>query len=203
MTPPRLAILLSGSGSTLQNFLDRRASGTFPSDIAVVIASRPDAYGLERAKIAGLPTVVETPKPRETHSERVFNHIKAANVDLVVLAGWMHLLTMPPEFALRVLNIHPSLLPAFGGRGMYGSKVHAAVHASGVKVTGCTVHFADDTYDTGPIIAQSCIAIQPGDTPARIAARVGELEREVYPAAVLRVAAGGWRLEGRRFVGGV
>ena len=198
MTPPRLAILLSGAGSTLQNFLDRRAAGLFPLDIAVVIASKPDAHGLARARLAGLPHAVETPSPRATHSERVFARIREAGADLVICAGWMHLLHIPADFQMRVLNVHPSLLPAFGGQGMYGPKVHAAVHASGVKVTGCTVHFADDTYDTGPIIAQGCVEIDDEDGPAEIGAKVMALERAVYPAAIVRVAGGGWRLEGRR-----
>lgn len=196
MTPPRLAILLSGPGTTLQNFLDRRAAGTFDAEIAVVIASRPDAYGLERARTAGLLTAVEI------DSRRVFDRVRASGAHLVVLAGWTRLLSIPPDYAMKVLNIHPSLLPAFGGRGMYGAKVHAAVHASGVKVTGCTVHFADDTYDTGPIIAQSCVSVSPSDTPADIAAKVAARERELYPEAILRLAAGAWRLDGRRFVTG-
>lgn len=202
MPPPRLAILLSGRGSTLQNLIDRRAAGDFPLDIAIVIASKPDAPGLARAERAGLATAVEVPGPRETHSERVFARVRAAGATLVVCAGWMHLLRIPDEFALKVLNIHPSLLPAFGGRGMYGAKVHAAVHASGVRVSGCTVHFADDTYDTGPVVAQGCVAVDPGDTPADIEAKVTALEREVYPAAILAVAAGGWKLVERRFAPG-
>ena len=201
MPPPRLAILLSGRGSTLQNLIDLRAAGRFPLDLALVVASRPDAPGLGRARDAGLAHAVEPPGPRETHSERVFARVRESGATLVALAGWMHLLRIPDDFRRRVLNVHPSLLPAFGGRGMYGGRVHAAVHASGAKVTGCTVHFADDTYDTGPVVAQACVGIGDADTPEAIAAKVGALEREVYPRAILRVAAGGWRLEGRRFVG--
>lgn len=196
--PFRLAVLLSGNGSTLQNLLDARAAGSLPADVAVVVSSRPDAYGLERAKRANVPTAVEPPKPKATLSERVFSHARAANADLVVLAGWLHLLTIPDDFRLKVLNIHPSLLPAFGGPGMYGRHVHEAVFAAGVRVSGCTVHFADDTYDTGPIVAQVPADVADCRTPDEVAARVAASERLAYPAAVARVLGGGWWVSGRR-----
>lgn len=199
---PRLAVLLSGSGTTLQNLLDRRAAGTFAADITLVVGSRPDAHGLERAVAAGIATAVERPTPPATFSERVFGLVRAAGADLVILAGWLHLLPIPADFRHRVLNIHPSLLPAFGGRGMYGRHVHAAVFAAGVKVTGCTVHFADDAYDTGPIVAQAAVDIAECDSAEQIAAAVFAAECEMYPAAITRVAAGGWRVEGRRVVFG-
>lgn len=196
--PFRLAVLLSGNGSTLQNILDARAAGTLPADVVVVVSSRADAYGLERARRADIPTAVEPPRPKATLSERVFAHARGAGADLVVLAGWLHLLTIPADFRLRVLNIHPSLLPAFGGPGMYGRHVHDAVFDAGVRVSGCTVHFADDTYDTGPIVAQHAADVADCRTPDEVAARVAAAERVAYPAAIARVLAGGWRVAGRR-----
>ena len=156
---PKLAVLVSGGGTTLQNLIDCIQNVELHASIEVVISSRPDAFGVERAKQARLPVQVITPQPRGDFSERVFAAIRAAKVDFVVMGGWLQLLPIPDDFRQRVLNIHPSLLPAFGGRGMYGHHVHEAVFASGVKISGCTVHFVDDTYDTGPIIAQRAIDI--------------------------------------------
>ena len=200
--PPRLAVLLSGGGTTLQNLLDQKAAGTFVADITLVVCSRPDAHGLVRAAAAGIPTAVERPTPPETVSDRVFGLVRAAGADLVVLAGWLHLLSIPDDFRHRVLNIHPSLLPAFGGRGMYGRHVHEAVFEAGVKVSGCTVHFADAAYDTGPIVAQTAVDIAECDSPDEVAAKVFAAACGTYPAAITRVAAGGWRVEGRRVVFG-
>ena len=126
--------------------------------------------------------------------------MRELNVDFVLLAGWLRLLAVPEDFRLRVLNIHPSLLPAFGGKGMYGRHVHEAALAAGVKVSGCTVHFVDDTYDTGPIIEQRAVDISGCATPEEVAKAVFAAECEAYPAAIARVAAGGWRLVGRRVV---
>lgn len=198
--PPRLAVLLSGNGSTLQNLIDRAADGRFPAHIVGVLSSRADAFGLERAKRAGIPTAVVERKPPDTHSARAFDVVRGWQPDLVILAGWMHLLSVPPEFRWKVLNVHPALLPAFGGKGMYGRHAHEAVLGYGAKVSGCTVHFVDDTYDTGPIIAQRTVPVLDADTPDTLAARVQEAEREAYPEAIRRIAAGGWRVDGRRVV---
>jgi folate-dependent phosphoribosylglycinamide formyltransferase PurN len=120
--------------------------------------------------------------------------------DLVCFAGWLHLLPIADDFRLKVLNIHPSLLPAFGGKGMYGHRVHEAVLAYGAKVSGCTVHYADDTYDTGPILVQKCVPVEEGDDPDTLAARVFTAECEAYPEAIRLIAAGRVRVEGRRVV---
>ena len=197
---PRLAVLASGGGTTLQNLLDRVAAGTLTAEIVGVVASRPDAFALQRARRAGVPTQVIGPTPRADFSERVFAAVRLLNVDYVLLAGWLQLLAVPDDFRLRVLNIHPSLLPAFGGKGMYGHHVHEAALAAGVKVSGCTVHFVDDTYDTGPIVEQRAVTIAACETPVEVAAAVYAAECEAYPAAIRRVAAGRWRLVGRRVV---
>ena len=200
MPAPRLAVLVSGGGSTLANLLAERAAGRFAADFALVLSSRPDAYALTRARAAGVPTAVEVGTPADTLADRVFARVRAADADLVILAGWLRLLAIPADFALRVLNIHPSLLPAFGGPGMYGLHVHRAAFAAGVRVSGCTVHFADATYDTGPIVAQTAVDVSRCDSPEAVAAAVFAAECATYPAAIARVAAGGWHLDGRRVV---
>ncbi len=191
---PRLAVLLSGSGSTLQNLIDRIADGRLSASIVGVASSRADAFGAERARRAGIPVVVE----RTT----VFDTLRAWRPDFVVLAGWLHLLRIPDDFTHKVVNVHPSLLPAFGGRGMYGRHVHEAVLASGARVSGCTVHFADDTYDTGPILHQAVVPVLDADTPDTLAERVQAAEREAYPDALAKLATGGWTVAGRRVVWG-
>ncbi len=184
---PRLTVLISGSGSTLQNLIERTSSGDLPASIVGVVASRAGIFGLARAERAGLSTCVVERKPAETFSERVFAALRETVPDLVILAGWLHLLTIPPDFENRVLNIHPSLLPAFGGAGMYGRRVHEAVLASGATVSGCTVHFADNAYDTGPIVLQREVPVLPDDTPDTLAARVQAAECEAYPDAIRRI----------------
>ena len=193
---PKLAVLISAGGTTMQNLIDRIADGRLSAAIVSVISSRADVLGVERARRAGLPVTVIERKPTAGFSDRVFAAVRAADPDLVILAGWLHLLSVPADFRHRVLNIHPSLLPAFGGKGMYGHRVHQAVLDSGAKVTGCTVHFADDSYDTGPIVVQKAVPVRDDDTAETLAARVYEAECEAYPEAIRRVAAGGWKVEG-------
>jgi phosphoribosylglycinamide formyltransferase 1 len=201
LRPVRLAVLISGGGTTLQNFLDRIAAGTLPAEIAVVVASRADAYGLERARRAGVPTVVVA---RKAHAdvERFNDALHAAlapfAVDLVVLAGFLSLFQPRARYAGRVMNIHPALIPAFCGPGFYGARVHEAVIESGVRVSGCTVHFADNQYDHGPIILQGTVPVLDDDTPDTLAARVHSVESELYPEAIRLWAAGRLRIEGRR-----
>ena len=188
MPPAKLAVLISGSGSTLQNLIDRIADGSLPATIVSVVASRRGILGIERAERVGLPVTVIERKPADTFSERTFAAIRESGADLVILAGWLHLLLIPADFENRVLNIHPSLLPAFGGPGMYGRHVHEAVLISGAKVSGCTVHFADNSYDTGPILLQREVPVLEGDTPETLAARVQAAECTAYPEAIRKVA---------------
>jgi formyltetrahydrofolate-dependent phosphoribosylglycinamide formyltransferase len=199
--PIRLAVLLSGNGSTLQNLLDRRAAGLFRADIAVVVANKAEAYGLTRARQAGIPAFVVERKAiasRDEFSARIFAHCREADVDLVCLAGFLQLLHIPEDFRQRVLNIHPALIPAFCGKGYYGLAVHRAALEMGVKVSGCTVHFADNEYDHGPIVTQRVVLVLDDDTPESLAARVLAAEFEAYPQAIEWFAQGRLRVVGRR-----
>ena len=199
--PIRLVALVSGGGTTLQNLIDLAAAGALPARIAGVVSSRADAFGVTRAERAGIPAgVVEASPRRATFADEVWAAVRTFAPDLVCFAGWLHLLPIPADFRHRVLNIHPSLLPAFGGKGMYGHHVHEAVLAYGARVTGCTVHFADDTYDTGPILVQTCVPVKDGDTPDTLAARVFQAECEAYPEAIRLIAEGKVTVQGRRVV---
>jgi phosphoribosylglycinamide formyltransferase-1 len=194
--PIRLAVLISGGGTTLQNLIDRIGDGRLAARIVGVVSSRADVRGVERAQQAGLPVaVVDRRRP-----EAVWDAVRQFGPDLVCLAGWLHLLPIPADFRQRVLNIHPALLPAFGGKGMFGRHVHEAVLAYGARVSGCTVHFADDTYDTGPILVQRCVPVLDGDDPDTLAARVFAAECEAYPEAIRLMAEGRVRIDGRRVV---
>jgi len=198
-SPLRLVTLISGGGTTLQNLIDQIAAGKLSAQIAGVVSSRADTFGLERARRAELATsVVEASPRRATFAEQVWAAVRDYTPDLVCFAGWLHLLPIPADFRHKVLNIHPSLLPAFGGNGMYGHHVHEAVLNYGAKVTGCTVHFADDTYDTGPILVQRCVPVKDGDNPDTLAARVFQAECEAYPEAIRLIAEGRVTVQGRR-----
>ncbi len=189
---PRLVVLLSGSGSTLQNLLDRCADGRLAATVAGVVSSRPDVFGVERARRARVPVVVAEKTGR---SEAAFAAARNWQADLVVCAGWIHLLKVPPDFRGRVLNVHPSLLPKFGGKGMYGRHVHEAVLAAGETESGCTVHLVDDTYDTGPVVLQARVPVLPGDTPDTLAERVQAAEREALPAGIAQFQVPGSRFQ--------
>lgn len=202
MKPPlRLAVLLSGSGTTLQNFLDRIAAGRLDARVVVVVSNKPGVHGLERARLAGIPAFVVDRKQCasvEEFSRQIFEHCRRCDAQLVCLAGFLQLIRVPDDFRNRVINIHPALIPAFCGKGMYGHHVHEAVLAAGAKVSGCTVHFADNQYDHGPIIVQRSVPVRDDDTPDTLAARVFEHECEAYPEAIRLFAEGRLRVEGRR-----
>jgi formyltetrahydrofolate-dependent phosphoribosylglycinamide formyltransferase len=199
--PLRLAVLLSGGGTTLQNLLDHAADGRLPARVVQVVSSNARAFGLTRARNAGVPTAVVERKACpsvEEFSRRVFDPCRAAAADLVCLGGFLQLLRIPPDFQFRVMNIHPALIPAFCGKSYYGLHVHRAALEAGVKISGCTVHFVDDEYDHGPIILQRTVSVLDDDTPETLAARVFARECEAYPEAVRLFAAGRLRVEGRR-----
>ena len=199
--PLRLAVLLSGGGTTLQNFLDHAADGRLPARVVQVVSSNPKAFGLVRAERAGVPTAVVERKAcpsREEFSRRLFEPCRVAGADLVCLGGFLQLLTVPDDYRGRILNIHPALIPAFCGKGFHGAHVHRAVLDAGVKVSGCTVHFVDDEYDHGPIVAQRAVPVLEDDTPETLAERVFAQECEVYPEALRLFAEGRLRIEGRR-----
>jgi phosphoribosylglycinamide formyltransferase 1 len=198
--PLRIAVLLSGSGTTLQNLLDRCADGTLPARIVLVISNRADAFGLKRAEQAGVPTAVFSRKSYaslEEFSDRIFDLCRRVQADLVCMAGFLQLVHIPDDFLGRVMNVHPSLIPAFCGKGCYGHHVHEAVLAYGAKVSGCTVHFADNQYDHGPIILQRAVPVFDTDTPESLAARVFEQECLAYPEAIHLFAEGRLQLDGR------
>ena len=181
----KMAVLLSGSGRTLDNFHDCLARGAMPGAIEVVVSNRAGALGLEKASRYGYPAF-------HAPDNQAINAILGRyQVELVLLAGFLKLYHPPPHLAQRVLNIHPSLIPAFCGDGFYGMRVHRAVHARGVKVSGCTVHFANDAYDQGPIVVQRCVALDEADTPDDIAAKVFAAECQAYPEAINLVHAKG------------
>jgi len=196
-----LGVLLSGGGTTLQNLLDRAEAGTLPARVACVVSSKADAFGLDRAREAGVPAFAVERKAcasREEFSARILAHCTDHGVDLICLAGFLQLLHVPEAWRWRVMNIHPALLLSFGGKGYHGLRVHEAALEAGVKVSGCTVHFADNEYDQGPIIVQRTVDVAEDDTPESLQARVMAAECEAYPEAIRLYAAGRLRVEGRR-----
>jgi formyltetrahydrofolate-dependent phosphoribosylglycinamide formyltransferase len=188
----RLAVLLSGSGRTLENLLERIDGGTLPASVAVVISSRADVRGARIAERAGVPVRVLPPGGQgvDRWSESIFAACREARADLVVMAGFLHLVRIPHDFAGRVINIHPSLLPAFGGRGFHGMNVHRAVLERGCTVSGCTVHLVDDEYDHGRVLLQQAVPVLSDDSPDSLAARVFAAECQTLPEAIRRIAAG-------------
>lgn len=199
-TPINLAVLVSGSGTTLQNFIDQIAAGQLHARVGLVVASRPGIGAITRAESAGLPCITIDRRnftDAASFSGEVFAACDAIGAELICLAGWLSLLEIPARFAGRMLNIHPALLPSFGGRGMYGHHVHQAVLDHGCKVSGCTVHFVDERYDAGPIVLQRTCQVAEGDTPASLARRVFEEEKIAYPLAIELFRQGRLRIDGR------
>lgn len=194
----RLGVLLSGGGRTLVNLLQ---TPDLPAEVAVVVASRP-CGGIDKAKAAGLnvhlvPYKDFGPSRLGEYSDCITRILDQARVDLILMAGFLSKWIIPPKYQERVLNIHPALLPSFGGEGMFGHRVHEAVLATGCKVSGCTVHFVTNDYDAGPIVLQRAVEVREGDTPDDLAARVFEQECVAYPLAVRLFAQGKLRIDGR------
>jgi formyltetrahydrofolate-dependent phosphoribosylglycinamide formyltransferase len=199
--PIRLGVLISGGGTTLANFIEQIGAGELSAEIPLVVASRADCAGVGRAQKAGLRCEVVERRAFSgvpEFSRAVFALCRAAQVDLVTLAGFLSLIEVPTDFVYRVMNVHPALIPAFCGAGFYGHKVHEAVLARGAKVSGCTIHFADNHYDHGPIIAQTCVAVQDDDTADSLAARVFAAECRAYPEAIRLYAQGRLEIAGNR-----
>ena len=198
---PRIAVLLSGSGTSLENLLERIDAGEVPGRVCVVIASKPEAFGLERARRRGIPALCV---PRREHTDvSAFNdalHAALApyDADLVLLLGFLSPFETRGRYDGRTLNVHPALIPAFSGRGFYGRRVHEAVLESGVKRSGATVHFVDSEYDHGPIVLQEAVEVRDDDTPESLAARVQAVERRLVPEAVRLFAEARLIIEGRR-----
>jgi formyltetrahydrofolate-dependent phosphoribosylglycinamide formyltransferase len=199
----RLGILLSGGGRTLENLLAEIGAGRLAAEVAVVIASRPEIRGMEVGRAAGVPTHLVRPRDFasvETYSDAMCRLLDEARVDLVCLAGFLSYWIVPERYLGRVMNIHPALLPAFGGKGMYGHHVHEVILARGCKVSGCTVHFVNNAYDEGPIILQRTVPAYAEDTPDDLAARVFTEECIAYPEAIRLYAAGRLKVEGTKVV---
>lgn len=191
--PIRLGVLISGGGTTLINILKYINEGELNARVAVVISSRSTVSGVEKAKNAGLDVKIVRKKDYDDVDEfsmRIEEELVAANVDLVVQGGWLCLWKIPARYENRVMNIHPALLPSFGGQGMWGHHVHEAVLKAGCKVSGCTVHFCTNEYDKGPIIVQRTCKVESSDTPDTLAARVFVQECIAYPEAIKLFAEG-------------
>ena len=187
MSANDLAVFASGGGRSLENLVESCHKGELDARIGLVLTNKADAYVLTRARNHGLKTVVLDAERRldaEEFSRRAYEEVEAHGCGTVVLAGFLRLLRVPLKWQGRVLNIHPSLLPAFGGKGFYGDRVHRAVLARGVQFTGCTVHYVTEEYDAGPILLQRCIPVRAGETPESLAARVFEEEKLALPAAI-------------------
>lgn len=193
-----LAVFLSGSGRTLRNICRKIDEGFLPARVSLVVASR-ECGGERWAAGKGIPTVV---RPGVIPKEELGRLLVTHHVEYVALAGYLSFFEIPGGFEHRVTNIHPALLPGFGGKGMYGEKVHRAVLAAGCRVSGCTVHFCDDGYDTGPIISQLSCPVYESDTPETLGERVFELEKRAYPIALRSLLAGDLRVVGRRVYSG-
>jgi len=196
-----MGVLLSGGGRTLQNFIDLWKAGLLKARVVKVISTQRGAFGLQRARQNGIPTAVVGRRDFPTTGEfsrAVTAELQAEDVELVAMAGFLSLYGLPECYAGRAMNVHPALLPSFGGKGFYGDKVHQAVLDYGCKVSGCTVHFADNSYDHGPIIVQKAVPVEDGDDAHSLAARVFEKEKEAYPEAINLFAEGRLVMRGRR-----
>jgi len=199
--PLRVAVLLSGNGTSLENLFEHIDAGSLHAEIAIVIASKEKAYGLERARRRGVPAVAV---PRKEYpggklfNDRLHAALDPYDVDLVALLGFLSLFELRGRYEGRTINVHPALIPAFCGPGFYGERVHQAVLASGVKLSGATVHFSDAEYDHGQIILQEAVPVEDDDTVDTLAARVMAVERRLVPRAIQLFAEGRIRIEGNR-----
>jgi len=198
--PARLGILISGRGSNMLAIGEAIAAGRLDATIAVVVSSRADAPGLERAAAAGIPTAVVSAKAhgsREACDRAIVDVLRGHDVELVCLAGYMRLITpaFVAAFPNAILNVHPSLLPSFPG---LDAQQQAWAH--GVKISGATVHFVTAELDAGPIVLQAAVPVMDDDTAETLSARILVEEHRLYPAAIAKVLAGGWRVDGRRVV---
>ena len=184
---PRIAVFVSGGGRSLENLSEKIREGALECEIALVLSNSAQAFALERARKLGIPSVVVDPTKRLAPAEfsrDAFAAAESFGAELVVLAGFLRLLVIPDAWLGRVINIHPSLLPAFGGKGFYGHRVHEAALEKGVQFTGCTVHYVTNEYDAGPILLQLAIPVHDEDDADSLAARVFEEEKIALPEAI-------------------
>lgn len=194
MTAPlRIGVLLSGEGTSLENLFDRIESGEVPAEVAVVIASKAGAGGLARAEKRGIPAVAVARKQYpdvDDFNDRLHEELANHSVDLVACLGFLSPFQLRGTYEGKALNVHPALIPAFSGQGMYGHHVYKAVFEKGVKITGATVHFVDEEYDHGPILLQRAVPVEEDDDVASLSARVQAAEREMVPEAIRLIAEG-------------
>ncbi|MBI2844141.1 MAG: phosphoribosylglycinamide formyltransferase [Armatimonadetes bacterium] len=207
MKPIRIAVLVSGQGrgTNMQAIIDACGDGRIDAEVAVVVGVKPDAPAMERAARAGIETAVVNPRLYATpddYDRALVGLLQSCNVDLVCLAGYMRKLGQPVIDAYRnkIMNIHPALIPMFFGQGMYGHHVHEAAIERGIRVSGCTVHFVDEDYDTGPIVLQAVVPVLDEDTPETLAARVLTEEHNTYARAIQLFAEGRLEISGRRVI---
>lgn len=203
MRPLKLAALVSGSGRNLQSILDAITCGEINAKVELVISSRPGVYALERAREHGIPAVVIARREYhdlDAHGQAILAALASYEIDLIVLCGFLSFLSpsLIERYRGRIMNIHPSLLPAFGGKGAYGQNVHQMVIAHGAKVSGCTVMFVDEGQDTGPIIVQKAVPVREEDDAESLGERVMLAERQAYPEAIRLYGEGRLQIEGRR-----
>jgi phosphoribosylglycinamide formyltransferase 1 len=198
--PIRLAVCVSGGGTTLQNLIELIRARRLKAQIVQVVASKPRIGAIARAEAVGIPLALasRTAQSSAEYSASVFDPIRRSSADLVILGGFLAMVKIPADYRGRIMNVHPALIPSFCGKGYYGAKVHQAVIDSGVRFSGCTVHFVDDTYDTGPIILQRTVPVLDDDTVDSLAARVFKEECRALPEAIELYAAGRLKLEGSR-----
>jgi phosphoribosylglycinamide formyltransferase-1 len=201
-----VCVMVSGGGTNLQSLMDHYPDDRNtekPARVSLVVSDNPEAFGLERARRAGVKTCVISPNDFGTHEEFGMAHIRLftrEDIALVVLAGYLKLVpgNVISEFRNKMINIHPALLPSFGGKGMYGKRVHQAVIESGVKLSGLTIHFVDERFDHGPILLQYPVPVYFSDTPEALAKRILEREHRMLPFAVGLIAAGRVEVRGQR-----
>lgn len=197
-----IGVLVSGNGSNLQSIIDSIEKSYIDGRISVVISNKPQAYGFERARKAGIPTAAFDSKSmtNEELNNRILDSLKYYNVELVVLAGYLSILSgsIIKEYKNAIINIHPSLIPSFCGSGYYGLRVHKSVIEYGAKISGCTVHFVDEGTDTGPIILQKAVEVMDDDTPETLQKRILEYEHKLLPEAIKLIGEGRVSISGRR-----
>ncbi|NLK63506.1 MAG: phosphoribosylglycinamide formyltransferase [Tissierellia bacterium] len=203
MPQVKIGVLISGSGTNLQSLIDNTENGYINGRITVVISNRKDAYGLERAKQHKIDAVYLSQKDYESFenfNNAIIDELKAHNVELVVLAGYLKILTAKfiDVYKNRIINIHPSLIPAFCGKGYYGIKVHEEAVNYGVKLSGATVHFVDEGADTGPIIIQEAVEVSYEDTAESLQQKILKIEHKILPLAVKYYCAGKIQIRGRK-----
>jgi len=189
MLKKRLAVLASGRGSNFQAIIEKITSGYIPASIALLITNNPDAGAIDIAKVHNIPWQVIVPKDfpdSKSFNDQILKMLIAAKVDYLILAGYLKLIgdQIIDKYENRIINIHPALLPSFGGKGMYGHHVHQAIYNRGVKVSGVTVHLVNKEYDAGPIVLQRCVPIATAKSPDEIAQRVLKIEHELYSQAI-------------------